>query len=96
MAKTVMTGSAREGFSEVSSETSQQTAPPMPHVVNDTHSLQVLTQTQAAQPSTPAAIPMCTIAQKGNYLSALNAKSAFNGPWVIDSGTSDHMTEFHK
>ena len=46
--------------------------------------------------SLPAAVPTVvgtgSLAQKGNFLSALNVKKEKLSPWIIDSGASDHMT----
>ena len=40
-----------------------------------------------------------SLAHKGNYLSALSVNSEKTGPWIVDSGASDHMmgdtTLFH-
>ena len=47
-------------------------------------------------PTCPTPTPMCTIAQKGNYLSALGAKSDSKNSWIVDSGASDHMTGCHE
>ncbi|RVW18441.1 hypothetical protein CK203_105233 [Vitis vinifera] len=48
--------------------------------------LKLLNQSQ----NTSNNIPSCTIAQKGTFVNALNAKSCH--PWIIDPGAIDHMT----
>ena len=48
--------------------------------------LKLLNQSQ----NTSSNIPSCTIAQKGTFVNALNAKSCH--PWIIDPGAIDHMT----
>ena len=35
---------------------------------------------------------IATVAQKGNYLSALSACKGRKSAWIVDSGASDHMT----
>ena len=32
-----------------------------------------------------------SLAQKGNFFSAINVKKEKLSPWIIDSGASDHM-----
>ncbi|PON70009.1 LOW QUALITY PROTEIN: hypothetical protein PanWU01x14_084730 [Parasponia andersonii] len=45
------------------------------------------------QPSaTTSLVGTGTIAQKGNFLRALNAKCEQNSMWIVDSGAFDHMT----
>ena len=56
--------------------------------------LQKLLQ-QSLQPKPPQPTSITgtgSIAQKGNFLSALNAKQKRTRPWIVDSGASDHMT----
>ena len=43
-------------------------------------------------PSSTSVQPTASVAQKGNYSSALTAKTENSHSWVIDSGASDHMT----
>ncbi|PON46011.1 hypothetical protein TorRG33x02_327260, partial [Trema orientale] len=55
-------------------------------LINQTQSI---TQTQAN--SSPSVIGTGSVAQKGNFLSALQVEKE-KGPWIMDSGASDHMT----
>ena len=43
-------------------------------------------------PSSTSIQPTTSVAQKGNYSSALTTKIETSHSWVIDSGASDHMT----
>ena len=52
------------------------------------------------QSSSPTVNPssLCSLAQKGNYLtiSLYSVKPNLNCPWIIDSGATDHMTRSSK
>lgn len=39
-------------------------------------------------------LPSCSLAQTGNFLSALSVYSRNFTPWITDSGAFDHMTSF--
>ena len=47
---------------------------------------------QSLPAPTPTMVRTGSLAQKGNFLSALNVKKEKLSPWIIDSGASDHMT----
>ena len=44
------------------------------------------------QDSMQSAPRTATVAQKGNSLTALSARTGSSTPWIVDSGASDHMT----
>ena len=45
-----------------------------------------------SQPQQTSVIRTGSVAQKGNFQSALNGKMEKTSPWIIDLGASDHMT----
>ncbi|KAI9162379.1 hypothetical protein LWI28_026726 [Acer negundo] len=51
-----------------------------------------LLQKLFTQSSSQVVIGTGSLAQKGNFLKALNVKREQYNPWIIDSGASDHMT----
>ena len=49
-------------------------------------------QSQQIPGNSTSMIGTGSLAQKGNFLRALNVKRKKHSPWIVDSGASDHMT----
>ena len=94
MAKTAMTGASRQGFQVAVEENRAEGSVFSKEQLEQLQAL--LSNTQMIHPTCPTPTPMCTIAQKGNHVSALGAKSDSKNSWIVDSGASDHMTGCHE
>ena len=68
----------------------QASSEPSPFNKEQMEMLQKLLQESVQTALNP--IGTATIAQRGNYLTALIAKRGSSKPWIVDSGESDHMT----